>query len=161
MDKLLDNEFWSKLPSKFQLVDEKDYGRFSQLPQEATPERIYLYEGEYIVFNAIEDWQEFLEVYEQNLINVEKRLKTVSGDWRNASVMKPVFYGWKNIKGKRFYFSIFESYNSTDRLSTQIFCEYKDMLISVSFAIKKQKDLSFESLFNDNKFLKGIIKVFL
>ena len=49
MEKLLNDEFWNKLPQNFVLVKEEDYGRFKDISPEATPERIYKFEDEYII----------------------------------------------------------------------------------------------------------------
>lgn len=159
MEKLLNDEFWNKLPQNFILVKEEDYGRFKDISPEATPERIYKFEDEYIVFNAIKDWEEFVKMYDDNLSEIEKIAKT--GDWRKTTLIKPIFHGWKNIKGKQFYFSIFESYNSNEKLSVQIFSEYDGVLVSASTSAKKENEMSFETIFNNNKFIKGIIRVFL
>lgn len=158
MEKILNESFWKKIPNDFKLVEEDQYKNIKTLQGESKPERVYTYENEFVVFNSFEEGMEMVEIYDRQLKFIDD--KNLGKDWKQSSPIKPVFHKWVEIKGKKVYFSIFEAYTSNNKLSLQLFVE-KEVLIGITTSIKKDKELSFEKILNDNLLIKKLIKAII
>ena len=151
------DDVWKKMPKTFYLLNSEQCQKLGLNPSQLT--RVYQYENEIAVFNVYEEGNEFVQVYDKQMDAINKKVKGIK-DWNKISPIKPIYYKWADIKNKKVYFSIFESYNTLNKLSLQMFVEIENGCLGISVGIKRKDSLSFEDILSE-PLIKNILKVII
>lgn len=151
---------WRKLSEEFVLLDKNECLQLNILNDENFV-RAYRYENEIVVFNSYkEEGLHFVDLYENQISHVENKIKKLDS-WKEVSPINPLYHKWGKIKDKMVYFSLFETYNSDDRISVQIFLEIDNICFGITTAIAKPKNINLNNILNDNIIIKNLIKAII
>ena len=150
-------KIWDKLSNDFKVIDDENLKMLGINPAQIT--KAFNFNDEMVVFVEYDDGEEFIKSYEEQMSDFEKKSKG-KNNWKNISPIKPVFYNWINIKDKKLYISIFETYNSLNKLSLQIYVEIDDTYVGISTAIKRSQSLSLEKIIKE-PLIKNIIRAII
>lgn len=114
----------------------------------------YLYKNQTIVITSYEGLDGFLEEYENQMQIIENATKDCH-NWKEISIIKPLYFKRVDYKGNEILVSIFANSNS-DRISIQLFVK-KEVLLGFSTSLDKAEKFDLIEIAKTSDIVKEIL----
>lgn len=146
-----------KIPSDWQVIKPEEYPIYGVFSREGfTVYEAYKTSENVVTVASYESEENFLKDYAEQLAEIKNMLR--GKDWKTLSTINPLFFDYAEHNGIRVYLSVFEAYNSKERVALQIFAENK---FTVGFLtnIPNQPSYQIEYLVKNVKVVEEILSI--
>lgn len=154
------NKIMSEIPKEWKRISKENY-IMSKIYISEEYEIIAAYDvsGELLTINNYPEIEGFIEAYHEQIEEIKKIIN--KKNWKEISVINPIKNKFlKNNEEEKLYISVFETYNSEEKTSIQIFYQDKQNTIGLFTFISKEPNKDIWESVKQHPTVKKILSFF-
>lgn len=155
------NKIMSNIPESWNAIKKEDY----PLKRVYVSDSYQIIEafdasGELVVINHYPEYEGFIEAYHEQFEEIKKIVK--GKDWKDISVLNPLKNTYlKNEKNEKIYICVFETYNTEEKVSVQLFYEDENFTIGISTFVRIEKNVNILNTVKKDAIVNQILNFFV